>query len=225
VIEAVLFDFGRVVSAPKPPSLFARYEKELGLRPGTLNTVMFDSPHWRDALLGRKTMKEFWYAVGPELGLRTSRAVDDFRSRYYADERINDEVVEVVRRLHGRVKLAILSNSPPGLKDWLAEWGLLHYFDTVFCSGDEGVVKPDPRAYCIVLERLGAGPRQAVFIDDARENVEAAESLGIRGILYDKPGALMGVDSLVLRGLPNQFAVLKISRTPSRTFSPGCCRQ
>jgi len=72
---------------------------------------------------------------------------------------------------------------------------------------------------------LGAGPRQAVFIDDARENVEAAESLGIRGILYDKPGALMGVDSLVLRGLPNQFAVLKISRTPSRTFSPGCCRQ
>ena len=55
MIKAVIFDFGRVISAQKPPSLFLRYEVDLGLAPHTINAIMFDSPAWQDALLGHKT--------------------------------------------------------------------------------------------------------------------------------------------------------------------------
>jgi putative hydrolase of the HAD superfamily len=191
VIKAVIFDFGRVISAQKPAALFRSYEEDLGLAPGTINTTMFDSQAWQDALVGRKTAGEFWSAIGPELGLKSIEAVSSFRCRYHADEAVNDGVLALIGRLHGRYKLAVLSNSPPGLRRWLAEWHIDEFFHVVFCSGDEGVAKPDPAAFRITLERLGVKPEEAVFIDDTMEHVEAARSLGLRAVLFTTASALV----------------------------------
>jgi epoxide hydrolase-like predicted phosphatase len=190
VIKAVVFDFGRVLSAQKPSSLFRLYEEELGLEPGTLNPIMFGSPAWQDALVGRKTVDEYWREVGPALGLRTPEQIAAFRRRYNADEALNEGVVDLVRRLRGRYRLAVLSNAPPGLARWLAEWGILELFDEVYCSGDEGVVKPDPIAFERTLERLGVAPEEAVFIDDTLGHVEAARALGLHGIHFTTAEAL-----------------------------------
>jgi len=190
VIKAIIFDFGRVISAQKTPSLFRRYEKELGLARDTINTIMFDSQAWQEALLGRKTTEEFWYAIGPELGLETTEKIEAFRRRYQSDEAINDDVLEVIKRLYGRYKLAVLSNSPPDLSRWLSEWNMLHLFDVVFCSGDEGIVKPDPAAFKTTLDRLEVQPEESVFIDDTHEHVKAARSLGLHGILFTTAQAL-----------------------------------
>jgi putative hydrolase of the HAD superfamily len=191
MIKAIIFDFGRVISAQKPRSLFQTYEQDLGLEPGTLNPIMFGSQVWQDALLGRKTAEEFWRAVGPDLGLNTPEEVNAFRRRYQSDEAINEGVVGLIRRLHGHFKLAVLSNSPPGLTGWLADWDILDLFDAVFCSGDEGVVKPDPIAFEVILERLGLEAEEAVFIDDTASHVEAARKLGFQGIVFTTAEALM----------------------------------
>jgi HAD superfamily hydrolase (TIGR01509 family) len=61
---------------------------------------------------------------------------------------------------------------------------MLDLFDTVFCSGDEGVVKPDAAAFEITLERLGVESNEAVFIDDTMEHVEASRKMGLHGILF-----------------------------------------
>ena len=184
MIKAIVFDFGRVISAQKPSSLFRTYENELGLEPGTINSIMFDSQVWQDTLLGRKTATEFWRLIGPVLGLQTVDEVNRFRRRYHADESINEAVLDLIIKLHGRYKLAILSNSPPGLNRWLADWKILGLFQVVFCSGDEGLVKPDPAAFRETLHRLGVRPGEAVFIDDTPEHVEAAHELGIHGIVF-----------------------------------------
>jgi putative hydrolase of the HAD superfamily len=192
-IKAVIFDFGRVISAQKPLSLFQGYEEELGIAPGTLNPIMFGSPAWEDALVGRKTSEEFWRAIGPQLNLHTPEEIDAFRQRYRADETLNEGVAELIRQLHteGRYKLAVLSNSPPSLAHWLDEWGLLALFDVVFCSGDEGVRKPDLAAFEITLERLGVKPEEAVFIDDTVRHVQTARNLGLHAILFTTAQALV----------------------------------
>ena len=184
MIKAIIFDFGRVISAQKPSSLFRRYEDELGLKPGTINSIMFDSEAWHEALVGRKTAEEFWHEIGPELGLNSHEEIDAFRNRYRADENINTNVLKLIQKLHGHYRLAVLSNAPPGLSQWLADWRILDFFDLVFCSGDEGVVKPDAMPFEVTLERLGVQPGEAVFIDDTMENVEAARKLGLHGILF-----------------------------------------
>jgi HAD superfamily hydrolase (TIGR01509 family) len=128
--------------------------------------------------------------VGPDLKLRSPEAVVEFRDRYYSDEKIDKGVLGIVRRLHGRLRLAILSNHPPGLSRWLADWGIDGFFDPVFCSGDEGAVKPDPRVYRAVLGRMGVCATEAVFIDDTVEHVAAARALGMHGIAFTTAAAL-----------------------------------
>ena len=190
MIKAIIFDFGRVITAQKPLSLFRSYEIELGLDPDTINSIMFDSQAWQDALLGRKTIEEFWHLIGPELGLNTADEVNRFRRRYHADEAINEAVLDLIRKLRGRYKLAILSNAPPDLTRWLADWEMRDLFEVVFCSGDEGMIKPDPAAFKLTLERLGVEPGEVVFIDDTPEHVEAARKLGIQGIIFTTAAAL-----------------------------------
>ena len=184
MIKAIIFDFGRVISAQKPASLFRGYEEDLGLAPGTLNRVMFGSPAWQEVLVGRKTSDEYWREIAPQVGLHTPEAIAAFRRRYHEDEAINPGVLAAIRRLHGRYKLAVLSNAPAGLAGWLKDWGMLDFFDVVFCSAEEGVAKPDPAAFQRVLEQLGVAPEEAVFIDDSIGHVEAARALGLHGILF-----------------------------------------
>jgi HAD superfamily hydrolase (TIGR01509 family) len=72
----------------------------------------------------------------------------------------------------------------------------------VFCSGDEGIAKPDPKAFELTLERLGLKPNEAVFIDDTREHVEAARKLGLKGILFTTAEEL---EDELARLLPRDF--------------------
>jgi 2-haloacid dehalogenase len=71
---------------------------------------------------------------------------------------------------------------------WRA-WAPLHQdifgrFRDVVVSGDEKLVKPNPAIYRLALERFGLDPGDAVFVDDNAANVDAANALGIRGILF-----------------------------------------
>jgi putative hydrolase of the HAD superfamily len=191
MIQAIIFDFGRVISAQKPMSLFRGYEEDLGLAPGTLNRIMYGSESWQQTMVGRKTLDEHWQEIGPRLGLHTSDQIAAFRRRYAADEALNEGVMNLIRRLQGRYKLAVLSNAPPRLSKWLADWEILDLFDVVVCSGDEGVIKPDPAIFELTLERLGVAPEEAVFVDDTLGHVEAARALGIQGIHFTSAEALV----------------------------------
>lgn len=199
MIKAVIFDFGRVISAQKPMALFRGYEQELGLVPGVLNHVMFGSEAWDEVLVGRKDLDEYWLEIGPQLGLHTPQEIQTFRQRYVADEAINEGVLALIRQLHGRYKLAVLSNAPPRLTKWLADWDILHLFDVIVCSGEEGMVKPEHSIYELTLARLGVEPGEAIFVDDSPGHVEAARALGLHGIhfttapaLADELSALLG---------------------------------
>ena len=46
------------------------------------------------------------------------------------------------------------------------------------------MAKPDPAIYRLAAERLGVKPEECVFVDDLLENVEAAESIGMKGIVF-----------------------------------------
>lgn len=64
-------------------------------------------------------------------------------------------------------------------------FGFLNAFDTVVVSGEEGVIKPDPRIYEILIERAALTPARTAFVDDSPRNIEAAEKLGFRAHLFE----------------------------------------
>lgn len=50
----------------------------------------------------------------------------------------------------------------------------------------EHMSKPEPKIYERLIERYNLIPEETIFIDDKIKNVEEAEKLGIKGILYKK---------------------------------------
>lgn len=192
MIKAIIFDFGRVISAQRSMSHFRQYEQDLGLAPGVLNRVMFGHQAWQEVLVGRRALDDYWLEIGPLLGLHGADEIQAFRSRYFGDEAVNEGVLALIRELYGRYKLAVLSNAPPRLSNWLADWQILDLFDVVVCSGDEGVAKPDPAIYRRTLARLGVAPGEAVFIDDTLGHVNAARALGLHGLHFTTAEVLAG---------------------------------
>lgn len=58
-------------------------------------------------------------------------------------------------------------------------------FDGILVSSDVHLVKPDLKIYELLCDTYGLTPQACVFIDDRPENVEAAKTVGMKGIVFD----------------------------------------
>ena len=52
-------------------------------------------------------------------------------------------------------------------------------------SGDAGTRKPDPAIYLSMLQKSKRTASDVLFVDDRLRNIEAANSMGIRSILFN----------------------------------------
>ena len=129
------------------------------------------------------------------LGLQGARALPGPPTellpwRYYRFMRPAPGAERLLRRLKARgLKVGVLSNTLPSLRESLAHHGLARYVDGFFASCALGVAKPDPRAFLLALEGLGLAPEETLYLDDDPENVEAARRLGLRAEVYAPIGA------------------------------------
>lgn len=85
-------------------------------------------------------------------------------------------------------RLAVLSNAYPSLIDALTRLGVLDYFELLIVSAFEGSEKPDPAIYYAALRAAQVEPSRALFVDDLPVNIEAANAVGMCGILIDRDG-------------------------------------
>jgi 2-haloacid dehalogenase len=60
----------------------------------------------------------------------------------------------------------------------------LAWFDGIVISGEEGLIKPDPRIFELLLRRYALVPEQTVFIDDNPDNATTAHALGLHGVHF-----------------------------------------
>ncbi len=92
--------------------------------------------------------------------------------KYYKD------VVDFAHSLKGRCKLAILSNLLPIDKKRIDEQYDLSYFDKVYLSFEMGLSKPNKKVYDYVIKDLQVLPKEILFIDDDKKNIEMAKKAG-----------------------------------------------
>ncbi len=65
---------------------------------------------------------------------------------------------------------------------------VLPYFEVIIAQEDTEHHKPHPEPLLLAAERLGANPSEAVYIGDARSDLEAAHAAGMRFIHYCAAG-------------------------------------
>ncbi len=104
-----------------------------------------------------------------------------------------DGTVEILGELArgGSVRLFALTNMEAHTYPLRRErYEFLRWFEGTVVSSAEGVIKPDPRIYRVLLERYGLTPASTLMIDDNPRNVEAARALGMPAVLFESPAAL-----------------------------------
>jgi putative hydrolase of the HAD superfamily len=82
------------------------------------------------------------------------------------------------------IQVALLSNVSAESAALYRSNGLYDDFYPVLLSCEIGVSKPDPRAFQILLSKINTRPEECIFIDDKKENIDAAKALRIDAIQF-----------------------------------------
>lgn len=183
-LEAVIFDFGGVLVRTEVQSGRQKWEARLGLPEGRLAQTIYWSEASYRACLGQVPEESVWQHVAATFGLDAEQ-LGELKRDFWADERLDVELVEFLCQLRPRYKTAILSNAWSGARAaFIQVFGLDRVVDEMIISAEEGVGKPDPRIYHLAAEQLGVQPEEAVFVDDLAENVEGARAVGMKGVQF-----------------------------------------
>lgn len=82
-------------------------------------------------------------------------------------------------------KLYVLSNMSLEFIEFLRKTDVYKYFDGEVVSCEEHVVKPDAEIYKRLVDRYSLNEGETMFVDDRKENVEAARNQGWEGFNFN----------------------------------------
>ena len=112
------------------------------------------------------------------------------------------------------LRLALVSDATPALRDLYAEAGLDSFFEAMVISEELGCTKPDPRMYLTAVDALGLDPAELLFLDNDVGNVRGAVAVGIEGVVLDVHGSGAEAGDLPVVGSLPGFLALVDGRRP-----------
>jgi HAD superfamily hydrolase (TIGR01549 family) len=216
-IETVLLDAGGVLVFPnwqRISEIFARHGISV-----SADDLQAADPHARfaiddargvagtsDADRGSRYFRLMFQRAGIAEHAPIDGAVQElwtYHSEHNLWEYIPEDVVPALERLSDLgVRMAVASNANGTLHRMFDRVGLSRHFDAVCDSCVEGVEKPDPRFFRIVLERAGGRPETSIHVGDLYHvDVVGARNTGIRPILFDPAGLYGDYDVERVRSL------------------------
>lgn len=191
-----MFDFGGPILLT-PFELRAAGERSMGLPPGTLTwTGPFDpdaDEDWRVFQSGGMRETEYWQRRCDEFAELTGEPAQmpAFMAHLYGgtqEELTRASARELLRDAKAAgIPAGLLTNDLRSFHDqeWVDKMSVIAEFDYMVEGRTDGVMKPDPRAYTLMVERMGVTPEECVFIDDQPVNLEGARSIGMQTVHLD----------------------------------------
>ncbi len=184
-IRAVFFDFGGVLGH-WDREYVSEFEGEHGIAEGGVLKALYGTAGWRQVEVGQIAVDDWLAQV--DIALRNAAtmpvppAPSVWKRLWNA---MDQDVINLARRLRGTHKVGVLSNTTLMLEDEvLVPNGIHDMWDVIINSARVGVAKPDAGIYEIAAERVGFEPGECVHIDDLENNVRGAEAVGFKGVLH-----------------------------------------
>ena len=184
MIKNVVFDLGRVLVDFDPEGYLHSfgYDEDTVQR---LLKVVF-GPRWRFCDRGD-------YAAVTDLGEELAREfpadADLIRQVLRPDwvkiHTLKEDSTVYLHELKARgYRVYMLSNLAKESYDYIHRYDFFNELDGGVFSYQERVCKPEEKIYRTLLERYALQPEETLFFDDSAENIEAAQRLGIHGIVF-----------------------------------------
>jgi len=192
-IETIIFDFGGVILDIDPQLTINEFA-----RLGFNDLEKTNKPEFTELIrkfergiytpeVFRKKMKDF-------IGVKAStQQFDDAWNALLFD--IPSERIEIIEQVKENYKIFLLSNSNEihydlYVRDLQLRFGYREFaslFHDAYFSFDLHISKPDIEIYEFVINQNDLKPKKTLFIDDNRDNIEAAKKAGLQTYLLQKP--------------------------------------
>lgn len=191
MINTIIFDFGGVLVDWNPRYVYRDHFKDDEKMEWFLENICTDD--WNIQQDGGRSLEE-----ATNLLLENHPEHQNEIEMYYGKWEIMlrdmiPESVEILYELKGKYPLY-------GLTNWSAEtfpialkrFDFFQAFNGILVSGEEKLIKPDPKIFELMMEKFSLKPENCLFIDDNLKNVEASRAFGIETIHFINPEDLRG---------------------------------
>lgn len=179
MIDTVVFDLGGVLVDWNPRYLYRKLFDDEAAMERFLAEVCTGA--WNERQDAGRPWSEAVATLSAEFPEHT-RLIAAFHDRWaeMLAGPIHDSVAVLAELKARGLRLYALTNwSHETFPIALERYDFLHWFEGVVVSGEERLIKPDPAIYRCLFQRYGIDPERAIYIDDARRNVDAAKALGM----------------------------------------------
>jgi putative hydrolase of the HAD superfamily len=194
-----------VLTGPQEPEAYAMLLRLTGLPADRFESLYWLDRHAYDE--GKFTGLQFWQKLLRDSGIADQDGLLEklnlWDARMWTTQ--NPAMVAWQFELKQRgIKTAILSNMGDNvLANMERTFDWLQRFDVLVWSYQLLMAKPEPAIYLHTLRELGVEPGEALFIDDRAVNIEAAQALGMRGIVFSTVDRLR--EDLIAAGLDREL--------------------
>ena len=183
-VRAVAFDVGGVLTqAGHVHEVRERWQERLGMTAAEFSAAPAGVDPDGLAFTGLLTESQYKARLAAALGQSLAQA-----GEFMADMcgELDAGLFAYAASLRPRYATAILSDAIGGARrEYQARYGFAQLVDVIIYSCEVGLVKPDPRVYRLLCDRLAVAPGELVFLDDRPENVQGAGELGIQALLHE----------------------------------------
>jgi HAD superfamily hydrolase (TIGR01549 family) len=146
----------------------------------------WEEPHFNVRVAD--TLKNLGYDYTVSSPLVTS-ATNEFCEEFMKFVSIDEEAEAMLRKLHGKYKLGIVSNFaiPECVIKLLKGSKIYELFDVVVVSGAVNKRKPHPEIFEGALKMLGVSDSEAVFVGDTIDaDVEGPKAVGMKVVYIER---------------------------------------
>ncbi len=180
----IIFDLGGVVFDWDPESLLLRFFPVESER-NKVRELFMKHPDWVELDRGSLSPDTAVSRAAERTGL-SQAPLKELLDATPESLTVKEETVDLILKLKERGHaLFILSNMHHESMDYLDETqDIFELFDGKVASCRVGLVKPEEAIYKHILNEYGLNPEETLFIDDMKENVEAASRTGIRPLHF-----------------------------------------
>jgi HAD superfamily hydrolase (TIGR01509 family) len=180
-MKNVVFDLGRVVFAQDPAKSTAEFKQFFSY------VSLTPMPQfWTDYDMGVLSFEQVAEELAAYRGVESEFAREMITIAIGKQETIRPTEKLIDELKAAGYKLYVLSNMSREFIDFLRKQKVYENFDGDVVSCEVGIVKPMPEIYDLLLKRFDLDPAETIFIDDRKENVDAAAAKGIATFHFDR---------------------------------------
>lgn len=182
MIKIIFWDIGGVLILSNRQNVLENWAKRLRLTVEQLRLIL---KQLNDQRMVGQNISYDQSVKSSGLTQITRQDLQDLQRSLWNTEYVNQELLDFILQSKDKFRHGIISNNYKEAEEvMINKFKIPKFYDLFVSSSDVKALKPYPKIYNYAISQAGVKPEQCLFIDDSRENIVGAKSIGMFAIQF-----------------------------------------